>query len=308
MDRKELLVNEKMLANMIYEIRGKKVMLDFELVEIYGYETKRFNEQVKNNIARFDDDFMFQLTKVEFDNILKSKKSATSWGGRRKLPKAFTEQGIYMLMTILNGDLAVKQSKSLVRLYKAMKDFIIESKTLTYTTNKYIENKFSNYDKRFEVIENKLDIVMDNFIDPSMYKEVLIFDGEKIESDVAFQRIYSLAKYSIIVIDNYINIKTLQLLKACRDNVSITICSDNVAKNKLEKGFIDDFKNDTGIDIVLKPTNNKIYDRYIVLDYKTNSKSIYHCGTSSKDGGNKIFTIMKVENNVDYHRFIDDIL
>lgn len=80
-----------------------------------NWNLKRFNEHVKNNVARFDDDFMFQLTKVEFDNILKSKKSASSWGGQRKLPKAFAEQGIYMLMTILNGDLAVKQSKSLVR-------------------------------------------------------------------------------------------------------------------------------------------------------------------------------------------------
>ena len=187
MSENELIINEEILATMIYEIRGQKVMLDYDLAQIYGYETKRFNEQVKNNIKRFDDDFMFQLTKEEFDIILKSKKSASSWGGRRKLPRAFTEQGIYMLMTILNGNLAIMQSKALVRLFKSMKDYIIESKLLTYSTNQYIENKFATYDKRFEMMENKLEIVMNNFIDPSVYKEFLILEGEKIESDIAFK-------------------------------------------------------------------------------------------------------------------------
>ncbi len=94
-------------------------MLDFELAEIYGYTTTRFNEQVKNNSEKFDDDFMFQLTKSEFENLI-SKKSTSSWGGggRRKLPYAFTEQGIYMLMTVLRGELAVKQSKDLIRMFK----------------------------------------------------------------------------------------------------------------------------------------------------------------------------------------------
>ncbi len=100
-------------------------MLDFELAEIYGYETKTFNQQVKNNIEKFDDDFRFQLTKEEWE-FLRSKnltsKSETGSGGRRYLPFAFTEQGIYMLMTVLKGELAVKQSKALICTFKQMKD------------------------------------------------------------------------------------------------------------------------------------------------------------------------------------------
>ena len=84
-------------------------MLDFELAEIYGYTTKRFNEQIKNNIERFDEDFRFKLTREEIDH-LRSKNSTSSWGGSRYLPYAFTEQGIYMLMTVLKGDLAIQQS------------------------------------------------------------------------------------------------------------------------------------------------------------------------------------------------------
>lgn len=88
-------------------------MLDFDLAEIYGYETKNFNRQVKNNIERFEgEDFMFRLTKEEYDN-LRCKNFTSRWGGSRYLPYAFTEQGIYLLMTVLKGDLAIKQSRTI---------------------------------------------------------------------------------------------------------------------------------------------------------------------------------------------------
>ena len=101
--KETVLISDDIIKNKIYYIRNQRVMLDFELAEIYGYTTTRFNEQVKNNSEKFDDDFMFQLTKSEFDNLI-SKKSTSSWGGRRKLPYAFTEQGIYMLMTVLKDE------------------------------------------------------------------------------------------------------------------------------------------------------------------------------------------------------------
>lgn len=135
MDKKDemMIVSRDSIINKIYTIRGQKVMLAFELAEIYGYETKRFNEQVKNNIEKFDDDFRFQLTKEEWE-FLRSKistsKSEAGSGGRRYLPFAFTEQGIYMLMTVLKGELAVKQSKALIRTFKQMKDYIVENQGL----------------------------------------------------------------------------------------------------------------------------------------------------------------------------------
>ena len=161
------LIDEDLLKSRIYTIRGVKVMLDADLAEIYGYSTKDFNRQVKNNIKKFDADFRFQLTKAEVENlsrsnfltlepqnslnfansgqkdnlrcknctssdgdklepqkILRSKKSASSWGGVRYAPYAFTEQGIYMLMTVLKGEQATAQSKALIRLFKQMKDYI----------------------------------------------------------------------------------------------------------------------------------------------------------------------------------------
>lgn len=119
-ENKEIVViDETTIKNKIYYIRNQEVMLDFELAEIYGYITTRFNEQVKNNAEKFDDDFIFQLMKSEFENLI-SKKSTSSWGGLRKPHYAFTEQGIYMLMTVLRGELAVKQSKALIRMFKRM--------------------------------------------------------------------------------------------------------------------------------------------------------------------------------------------
>lgn len=117
-------ITEDFLKDKIHAIRGVQVMLDCDLAEIYGYETRYFNRQVNNNLSRFDNDFRFQLSESEFSNLM-CKNYTSRWGGTRKLPYAFTEQGIYMLMTVLKGDLAVQQSKALIRLFKQMKDYIL---------------------------------------------------------------------------------------------------------------------------------------------------------------------------------------
>ena len=132
-ENKEIVViDEATIKSKIHYIRNQKVMLDFELAEIYGYETRAFNQQVKRNNEKFDEDFMFQLTDEEVDELSRSQNATLNKGTGRGSnikynPYAFTEQGIYMLMTVLRGDLAVKQSKALIRMFKQMKDFIIEN-------------------------------------------------------------------------------------------------------------------------------------------------------------------------------------
>ncbi|MBR4556238.1 MAG: ORF6N domain-containing protein [Clostridiales bacterium] len=127
-----MIVDESSLKDKIYTIRGHQVMLDFDLAEIYGYTTKAFNQQVKNNIECFPDDFRFQLTRIEVEELSRSKiltsmQTAGIKGGRAYLPYVFTEQGIYMLMSVLKGDLATSQSITLIRLFKSMKDYLIEN-------------------------------------------------------------------------------------------------------------------------------------------------------------------------------------
>ena len=138
MDKKDemMIVNHESLVKKIYIIRGQKVMLDFELAEIYGYETKNFNRQVKNNIEKFEGEkFMFQLTNQEVEELSRCKNFTLNRGTGRGSnikynPYVFTEQGIYMLMTVLKGDLAVRQSRALVRTFKQMKDYIVENQGL----------------------------------------------------------------------------------------------------------------------------------------------------------------------------------
>ena len=277
-------------------------MLDFELAEIYGYTTTRFNEQVRNNAEKFDDDFMFQLTKSEFENLI-SKKSTSSWGGRRKLPYAFTEQGIYMLMTVLRGELAVKQSKALIRMFKQMKDFIIENQDfigskelvqIAIQTNRNT-NDIAKINDKISTLATKEDLkkVMDNFIDPDTYKHFLLMNGDKIEADVAYTKIYKSAKKSIYVIDNYIGLKTLELLRAAKDDIEIIIFSDNLQnKDMLTKNILDDFrKGYPNINLNMKMTGKKYHDRYIAIDYGIENEAFYLCGASSKDAGNKVSSI-----------------
>lgn len=317
-------LNSEKIESLIYEIRGVKVMLDFDLARIYGYETKRFNEQVKNNIEKFPYRYRFQLDKNEIDILMRSKKSASrknnifegNSGGTRYLPYVFTEQGIYMLMTVLKGELATKQSIILIDTFKQMKDYLIESNNLLSSSELLnLTNKVYTNEKNIEKIKNdnksikkKLETVMDNFIDPTKYKHFKILNGERIEAIIAYQTIFNLAKKSIFIIDDYIDIKTLQELKICKSNINIIIFSDNKNSKNLSKEFIEDFKKDANINIKFIKNNNIFHGRYIVIDYGTSNYLLYHSGPSIKDAGNKIDTINLIEEKNAYITLIDKIL
>lgn len=306
-ENKEIvIVDDKTIQEKIYFIRGQKVILDADLAEIYGYETKNFNRQVKNNIEKFEgEDFMFQLTENEFEN-LRCKNFTSSWGGSRYLPNAFTEQGIYMLMTVLRGELAIRQSRALIRTFKQMKDFIIEnqdfigSKELVQIAIQTNQNTNDIAEIKYQMATKEdLKKVMDNFIDPDTYKHFLLMNGDKIEADVAYTKIYKSAKKSIYVIDNYIGLKTLELLRAAKDNVEIIVFSDNVKnKDMLTKNILNDFIRDyPNINLKMKVAGKKYHDRYIAIDYGTENEAFYLCGASSKDAGNKISSITKIEES-----------
>lgn len=311
-ENKEIVViDETTIKSKIYYIRNQKVMLDFELAEIYGYSTKRFNEQVKRNNEKFDDDFMFQLTDEEISELSRSHfatlNKGTGRGSNIKYnPYAFTEQGIYMLMTVLRGELAVNQSKALIRMFKQMKDFIIEnqdfigSKELVQIAIQTNQNTNDISEIKFQMATKEdLKKVMDNFIDPDTYKHFLLMNGDKIEADVAYTKIYKSAKKSIYVIDNYIGLKTLELLRVARDKTEIIVFSDNVKnKDMLTKNILDDFRKEyPNVDLKLKVADKKYHDRYIAIDYGTENEAFYLCGASSKDAGNKISSITKMEES-----------
>lgn len=324
-------IDKEFLMSKIYFIRGQKVMLDFDLAEIYGYETKRFNEQIKNNIDKFDEDFRFQLSEAEFEN-LRSKFSTSSWGGTRYLPYAFTEQGIYMLMTVLKGDLATKQSKALIRMFKKMKDYILENQgligqrefiqlSMQVTDNVVrmqdlkrnlmdVEDKvagvvddLSNFVQKSELS----DLILD-FSNPEVKRAYLVLNGQPVEADLAYKDIYSLAKKSIYLIDNYIGLKTLVLLKDTPNNVEKIIFSDNLGRGLHSVEYNDFCREYPGFTIKFKKSGGSFHDRYIVLDWGSDDARIYHCGASSKDAGERITTVSELTDHMPYKELIDNLL
>lgn len=318
-----VVVDKDSLKEKVYIIRDQQVMLDFELAEIYGYTTKRFNEQVKNNIDKFDDDFMFQLTRNEVDELVRSKKSTSrenslfkgQSGGSRYLPHAFTEQGLYMLMTVLRGELATKQSKALIRLFKNMKDYIAENQPLISPKN-YIAlvERIEDHDKDIKEIKDSMVTRTDlsDFIkifDSSKEtEEILILDGQPFKADMAYQKIYKKAKKSIIVIDDYISAKTLYHLTKAKKNVKLTVISDNKGRGLRLSEYEDYLAEYPEHEIGFIKPNGRTHDRYIVIDQGSKSMKIYHCGASSKDAGKRITTITEVKDVDDYKKTILELL
>lgn len=304
------------ITDKIYVIRGQKVMLDADLAEIYGYETKYLNRQVRRNAEKFEgEEFMFQLTKEELKKTVKChfgtsrdlKYFEGQNGGVRKLPYAFTEQGVYMLMTVLKGELAIKQSRMLVIAFKAMKDYIIENKMLLdrrenlnigYKVSENTE-KIKKIDARVTKLANEMNEVVKRaeispvFLDfnkTAETKDFLLLDGEPLKAKEAYMEIYKQAKRKIYIIDNYVNLKTLHLLQPVKQKLEIIIFTDNL-QNCLRKSDFLDFKTERpDLTITFIKTGGRIHDRFIILD----EKKAYSAGGSSKDAGNKMTSIQEI--------------
>ncbi len=315
------IVEEHTIRDKIYEVRGMKVMLDFELAEIYGYSTTAFNQQVKNNAEKFEgDDFSFYLTPEEF-KILISKNLTSSWGGRRKPPRAFTESGIYMLMTVLRGNLAIAQSRALIRTFRAMKDYIVENQGLVgqqeylrlsmQVTESIKENikmrrDLENLTDDMKGVLDKLsDVVLKSEISPILLemgkpedkREYLFLNGQPMKAVDAYISIYGMAKKTIHVVDDYVNPKTLHLFQGAKNGVTITLITDNKGSYLRESDLLD-FQNEFPQNpLNILQSNNMSHDRFIVLDYGTKSERAFHCGASSKDAGYRATAIIEFKDS-----------
>ena len=159
-----LIVPDEVVMNKIYVIRNQKVMLDVDLADLYQVDTKRLNEQVKRNLKRFPEDFMFQLTQSEFEN-LKSQFATSSWGGKRKLPLVFTEQGVAMLSGILNSDRAIAVNIQVMRIFTRVRQMLTDNTELRLDIEK-IKKKLDNQDKNMEIVFRYLDELLEKKENP----------------------------------------------------------------------------------------------------------------------------------------------
>ena len=215
------------IKRRIFTIRGKQVMLDSDLADLYGYEVKNLNRQVKRNGKRFPEDFMFQLTRDEVDNLVKCQivTSRTTRmfqgqsGGRRKLPYVFTEQGIYMLATVLKGELAETQSIFIMRAFREMRHFIANNATL-FERISNVELRQLEYQKQ---TDKKLDQLFECIGEHTETHQKIFFDGQIYDAFSLLIELIQKAEQEIILIDGYVDVSTLNVLAKKQSGVAVTI-------------------------------------------------------------------------------------
>ena len=314
-DNQIAVVDEVSIRDRIHIIRGQQVMLDFDLAEIYGYTTKAFNQQVKRNSERFPDDFMFKLTADEIDELSRSQNVTSSWGGTRYLPNAFTEQGVYMLMTVLKGELAVTQSIALIRIFNEMKEYIannkplIGDKALQQLALQTVKNSNDIAEIKEEMVKvSDLPEIIRSFGFAKAESEYLILNGETVEANLAYKQIYNRAKKTIYIIDNYIGLRTLHLFRDITSTVKVTIFSDNLGFGLTKAEYKDFHTEYPNISVTFKETAGMFHDRFIIIDYGTSDEKIYHCGASSKDAGKRVTTISELSERAGYQPLISNLL
>ena len=269
---------------MIRVIRGQQVIIDRDLALLYGVETKRLNEQVKRNIERFPDDFMFQLNKEEVE-ILKSQNATSSWGGDRRLPYAFTEQGIAMLSSVLKSQTAVDVNIRIMRAFVSMRRFIATNAQL-FQRLETIEYHQLEMKQHQEVTDKRIDEVfkrLDANIPPiqGIFYDGQVFDAYRFVSDLMRK-----AKRSIVLIDNYVDDTVLTLLDKRENGVTATIYTQRISS----QFQLDVDRHNAQYPLIEIKLFNKAHDRFLLVD-----DEVYHIGASIKDLGKKWFgfTLMR---------------
>lgn len=304
-DKIELVQNSsENIKNLIYTIRGKQVMLDSDVAMLYQCETRIINQAVKRNINRFPDRFCFRLTNIEAENlkshfVISSLSKENSYGGRRKLPIVFTEQGIAMLSGLLKNEIAVQVSINIMDAFVEMRKFIL-SNGQVFDRLSNVEYKLLEQNKVLTEHEEKFEKVFDELQknEKEEFKQKIFFNGQIYDAYSLIIDIVKRAKNKILIIDNYIDDSILKIIQKKNKNVEVVILT--MPNHNLTKLDIQKFNKQYP---TLKISyTNKFHDRFIVLD----NKELYHCGASLKDLGKKCFAISKIED-MEYIEKISDI-
>ena len=274
-------VNNIDIRGLVYVIRGQQVMLDSDLAALYQVETGALNRAVKRNIDRFPEDFCFQLTKDEYEN-LKCQigiSSESSYGGRRTLPYAFTEQGISMLASVLHGDVAVQASIKIMRAFVEMRHFI-SNNALLFERISSMELKQLEYQK---TTDERFDKVFQYIDDHAESEQKVFFDGQIYDAFSLLVSIIQKANKEIILIDGYVDINTLDLLSKKKNGVNVKCYT--YLNTPLSNRDVSQFNKQYAM-LTVKETP-VFHDRFLILD----STTAYHIGASLKDAGKKCFGI-----------------
>ena len=290
------------IENLIHVIRGKQVMLDRDLARLYGVEARALNQAVKRNMERFPEDFMFQLSKEEFENlrsqivtsseeeILKSQNVISSWGGIRKWPYVFTENGVAMLSSVLRSQQAISINIQIMRAFNAMRHFITSNAQVFQRVENIEKNILAlnaskvDTDKKLEEVFRRLD---DGNATP---KQAVFYDGQIFDAYKFVNERIREAKKRIVLIDNYVDETVLAMLDKRGKNVTAKVYTRNISR-QLSLDFEKHNAQYTPIEV---EQFDRAHDRFLCID-----DTVYLIGASIKDLGKKWFGFVKLEQTTD---------
>lgn len=291
-DSKEIQTTD--IESKILVIRNQQVMVDRDIAELYGVETRRLNEQVKRNIERFPEDFCFQLTEREFSNLI-SQNATSSWGGTRKLPYVFTEQGVAMLSSVLKSETAIKTSIQIMKAFVAMRHFLQNNIQIFSEINSIKQHLLTSdlhqleSDKRIDELFDKMDKY------GVEQKQGIFYQGQIFDAYSFFQKLIQKAKSEIILIDGYVDLTVLDRLSKKKKNVDVKIYTQQNPKMKNPSlTTLDIQKFNTQYPTLTVNYTNKVHDRFLIID----QKELYHIGASIKDLGQKCFAFELMEDSL----------
>ena len=282
-DKNLVIVDNREIQNVIYMFRGKQVMVDSDLAELYKVSTGNLNKAMKRNSSRFPEHFCFQLTKLEYENLRFQNGTSSSnnnYGGRRYMPYVFTEQGIAMLSAVLKSDVAVEVSIKIMNSFVEMRNFLLSNREMFARLDR-VELKQLETDKKLEEVFNYIAANTE-------VKQNIFFDGQIYDAFSFIVGLVKKAKKEIILIDNYVDINTLNIL--CKKNKGINVVIATSGKGSVSAKDIAKF-NAQYPKLSVKITMD-FHDRFLILD----KSEVYHIGASIKDAGKKSFGITKIED------------
>ena len=275
-----VIIGNSDIQNMIYTFRGKQVMIDRDLASLYQVQTKRLNEQVKRNSGRFPAEFCFKLSDKEKDELVANCDRFKTLKHSSSNPYAFTEQGIAMLSAVLKSDIAVEVSIKIMNSFVEMRKFLLSNKEMFARLDR-VELKQLETDQKLEEVFNYI-------ATNTEVKQNIFFDGQIYDAFSFIVGLIQKAKKEIILIDNYVDVHTLNIL--CKKNKNVDIIIATSGKGNLSTKDINKF-NAQYPKLSVKITTD-FHDRFLIID----KAEVYHIGASIKDAGKKSFGITKIED------------
>ena len=276
-----ILIDERSIKDRIYTIRGVQVMLDADLAQLYHVETKALNQAMKRNTNRFPSQFCFQLTKKERDELVTTCDRLARLKHSSTYPYVFSESGVAMLSAVLHSEIAVKTSVSIMNAFVSMRHYL--------TDNSLVFQRLDRIELKQLETDDKVNQLFKQLEKPEPDKAVIFFKGQMWDASSCIEQILEKAEREIILIDSYVDRKTLDMLSRKKTGVSVLMFT-SASGNRITEKEISDFNAQyPSLEVGI---TDEFHDRFLILD----RRKMYHIGASIKDAGKKAFEISPNED------------